>query len=77
MADKLAMAKFGEYSLAGVMEQCKSCTRRCKTLQLGPLTMKEPLWMEMDLDNLVTGGPGKTIGIIGWVAESSLHVDFC
>lgn len=65
VADQLGMAKFGEYSLAGVMEQCKSCTRQSETLQLGPLIMEKPLWMEMEVSSLVTGGPGKTIGIIG------------
>ena len=59
------MASFGEYSLAGMMEQCKSCTRRSESLQLGPLTMKDPLWMEMEIGNLVAGGPGKAIGILG------------
>lgn len=65
VADKLSMATFGEYSLAGVMEQCKSRTRQCHSLSLGPLTMEKPLWMEMEIDNLVSGGPGETIGIIG------------
>ena len=64
-ADELGMAKFGEYSLAGVMEQSKSCTRKCETLQLGPLTMTEPRWMEMNIDHIVTGAPGKTVGILG------------
>lgn len=68
VADELGMATFGEYSLAGVMEQCKSRTRQCHRLSLGPLTMEKPLWMEMEIDNLVSGGPGRTIGIIGYAS---------
>ena len=60
------MSKFGEYSLSGMMEKSQSCSRQCKTLRLGPLEVKDFIFMQLDFDDLVSGGPGKTIGIIGY-----------
>jgi hypothetical protein len=36
------------------------------TMQLGPLTMAAPLFMEMQLGGLVASPPGPVVGVIGF-----------
>lgn len=33
---------------------------------LGPLTIRDPVMMTMDLEGLVKGGPGEVLGIVGF-----------
>lgn len=66
-ADNLKMAAFGGFHCHGMMNHVQSKLRQCKSFSLGPLTMKDPIFMEMPLTGIVTGGPGRIVGIIGWL----------
>jgi len=44
----------------------RSQFRRAKTIQLGPVRMKDPLFMEMSIDGVVHGSPEPIVGILGY-----------
>lgn len=64
-ADKLGMARFGKFHCSGMMDNVEICLRRSDDFSLGPLTIQDPLFMEMQLGGLVRGAPGQVIGIVG------------
>ena len=64
-ADALGMAAFGSFHASGMIGHMQIRLRRCASIQLGPLTVQNPLFMEMQLGGLVTGGPGPVVGIVG------------
>ncbi len=64
-ADSVDMVRFGEYQLSGMLVQFGSCMRRSRTFQLGPMTIQEPMYMEMEVHGLVKDPPGRVIGIVG------------
>ena len=64
-ADALEMAAFGSFHASGMIGHMQIRLRRCASIQLGPLTVENPLFMEMQLGGLVTGGPGDVVGIVG------------
>ena len=45
--------------------QVRSQFRRGITLSLGPLTIQNPVFMEMPIDGVVKGAPGRVVGILG------------
>ncbi|KAK9820058.1 hypothetical protein WJX72_005597 [[Myrmecia] bisecta] len=64
-ADQLGLDAFGSLFVSGMAGKVDSVYRTAATLQLGPLTMKRPLFFEMPLGGLVRGEPGRIIGIVG------------
>lgn len=52
-AEQLNMEAFGELFITGFDGQVKSRFRRGKTFELGPLKIKSPLFVEVNIDNLV------------------------
>lgn len=66
LADSLALDAFGELYVAGVTQKVRSQFRRAKTIQLGPVRMKDPLFMEMSIDGVVHGSPEPIVGILGY-----------
>lgn len=46
--------------------QVHSQFRRADSVQIGPLLMKRPLFMEMMLGGIVRGAPGPVVGIVGY-----------
>lgn len=65
-ADAVGLDSFGELFVSSVTGQFGSRFRRAKTLTLGPLTVENPLFMEMALTGLVKDAPDNVIGIIGY-----------
>ena len=45
--------------------QVKAHYRRGRAIQLGGLTIRRPLFLEMNLGGLVRGTPGPVVGVIG------------
>lgn len=64
-ADRLGMRTYGEVHVSGVAGCVPSSFRRAEELRVGPLTIRNPDFMQMGLDGLVTGAPGPVIGILG------------
>lgn len=48
-----------------MMDNVQICFRRAASIAFGPLTVRQPLFMEMQLGGLVRGAPGEVIGIAG------------
>ncbi|CAK0743066.1 hypothetical protein CVIRNUC_001441 [Coccomyxa viridis] len=65
-ADRLGLQRFGGMAVSGMAGRLESCFRRADSLQLGPVTISNCLFMEMDVGNLIRGAPGKVIGIVGY-----------
>jgi len=66
LADELGMGAFGELYVAGVTQKVKSQFRRADHIQLGPVRMRRPLFMEMNIDGVVHGAPEPVVGILGY-----------
>eukprot|EP00891_Asterochloris_glomerata_P001704 jgi/Astpho2/1704/Aster-x0491 len=66
VADELGLAGFGELYVAGMSGTVRSQFRRGTTLSLGPLTIQNPVFMEMPIDGVVKGAPGRVVGILGY-----------
>ncbi len=66
LADELDLSSFGELYVAGVTQKVKSQFRRAATIQLGPVCMSNPLFMEMNIDGVVHGSPEPIVGILGY-----------
>ena len=64
-ANQLGLSSFGRFHCSGMMDNVQISFRRANTISLGPLTIQQPLFMEMQLGGLVRGGPGDVIGIAG------------
>ena len=69
-ADSLGLRSFGELFVAGVAGAVRSRFRRAASLSLGPVELADPLFMEMPVAGVVTGGPAggksmRTVGILG------------
>ena len=64
-AESLNLHKFGSFRVKGMAGDLDGTFRECKSLELGPLKVKEMLMMEMDCSGLVRGAPGPIYGIIG------------
>ena len=68
-ADKLRMETFGKLSITSVGGSHQSQMRRCATLQIGPVVMANPLFLEIhDAIDVVDSAQGSNApaGIIGW-----------
>lgn len=64
-ADRLGLHRFGELHVSGVGSTVTSQFCQGSSLQIGPMTMTKPLFMEMNISGLVSGAPGEVIGILG------------
>ncbi|KAK9863881.1 hypothetical protein WJX84_010064 [Apatococcus fuscideae] len=64
-ADKLGLERFGDLHVSGVGASVTSRFCQATSIQIGPMTMAKPLFMEMDISGLVSGAPGEIIGILG------------
>lgn len=64
-ADELGLEAFGELFVSGMAGRLRCQFRRAGSIQLGPLTMQRPLFMEMHLSGLVRNAPGPVTGIVG------------
>lgn len=65
-ADAAGMDAFGEVFVSGVGRKIASRFRRAASLRVGPLTLLQPLFLEMELRDLVWGASGPCIGIVGF-----------
>lgn len=65
-ADKLGLLAFGELYVSGMAGKIRCQFRRAETIEIGPMVMQQPLFMEMMLGGLVRGAPGPVIGIVGY-----------
>jgi hypothetical protein len=65
-ADAAGMDAFGEVFVSGVGRKIASRFRRAGSLRVGPLTLTQPLFLEMELRDLVWGASGPCIGIVGF-----------
>lgn len=65
VANQLDMHAFGEMFVTGMGGSLRCQFRRARTLQLGPVSIERPLFMEMSLAGVVAGAPGPVIGILG------------
>lgn len=65
IANELGLSAFGEMYVTGMAGSLRCQFRRAKQLQLGPVTIDRPLFMQMSLSGVVTGAPGPVIGILG------------
>jgi hypothetical protein len=65
VADQLGMTSFGTVHVAGMTGKVQCQMRRADTLQLGPMTVLRPTFMEMQLDGIVAGSPEPVVGILG------------
>ena len=65
-ADKLGLERFGEVHVSGVGPSTVT-SQFCQgsSLQIGPMTMAKPLFMELNISGVVSGAPGEVIGILG------------
>ena len=56
----------------------KAHYRRGRSIQLGGLTIRRPLFLEMNLGGLVRGTPGPVVGVIGaqlfWRCELGVYL---
>ena len=66
LADELALGAFGELYVAGVTQKVRSQFRKASNIQLGPVEMSNPLFMEMNIDGVVHGSPSPVVGILGY-----------
>ena len=66
LADDLDLGAFGELYVAGVTQKVRSQFRRADSIQLGPVRMAAPLFMEMNIDGVVHGSPEPIVGILGY-----------
>lgn len=64
-AARLGLEAFGSFKVKGMAGDLDGKFRECKTMELGPLKVRNMLMMEMDCSGLVRGGPGPVVGIIG------------
>ena len=69
-AEQLGLRSFGELFVAGVAGAVRSRFRRARSLSLGPVELSDPLFMELPVAGVVTGGPSggksmRTVGILG------------
>ena len=69
-AESLGLRAFGELFVAGVAGAVRSRFRRAASLSLGPVELSSPLFMELPVAGVVTGGPAggasmRTVGILG------------
>lgn len=51
-AEKLGMKKFGEVTAVGVGGQVQACFRKADSLELGPVTLANPSFVEVDLSGI-------------------------
>lgn len=64
-ADSFGLEDFGELHVTGMSGKVQGQFRCANSIQIGPLKMKDAIFMEMSCSGLVTGAPGPVIGIIG------------
>jgi predicted aspartyl protease len=64
-AAELGLESFGSFKVKGMAGDLDGNFRECKSLEIGPLVVKDMLMMEMDCSGLVRGAPGPVVGIIG------------
>ena len=62
-ADDGSLICAAKYQRVGA--QVKAHYRRGRTVQVGELTIRRPLFLEMALGGLVRGAPGPVVGVIG------------
>ncbi|KAH7414972.1 hypothetical protein KP509_14G021400 [Ceratopteris richardii] len=65
-ADELGMHAYGELYITGVEGKFKTRYRRSKSLQLGPLKISFPVFIEAPSDNIVKGVTEAVSGILGY-----------
>jgi len=65
-ADNLGLEAFGELHVSGMAGKVHCQFRRADTIEIGPLVMQQPLFMEMMLGGVVRGAPLPVVGIIGY-----------
>eukprot|EP00249_Psilotum_nudum_P020989 c27923_g1_i2 orf=187-2037(+) len=65
-ANEVAMASFGEIFVSGAEGKFRSQFRRGKRLQLGPLTVENPIFLEAPVDSVISGISDSVAGICGF-----------
>ena len=65
-ADRLNLRKFGEVWVSGVAGKVPCNFRRGDTLELGPITIDAPVFMEMSVGGIVSGSSEPVAGIVGF-----------
>ena len=70
-AEKLNLRAFGEVFVSGVSGKVPCRFRRADALTLGPITVEQPVFMEMDVEGIVTGASEPVAGIVGFDAFKS------
>lgn len=65
-AKELGLKTFGQLYVSGVTGKVQTRFRKASTLSVGPLTIKDPILMEMPMAGLVRGAPNDVVGILGY-----------
>ena len=65
-AERLNLRSFGEVWVSGVAGKVPCNFRRGKTLELGPITIDAPVFMEMSVGGIVSGSSEPVAGIVGF-----------
>ena len=65
-AERLNLRKFGEVWVSGVAGKVPCNFRRGDTLELGPITIDAPVFMEMSVGGIVSGSSEPVAGIVGF-----------
>lgn len=66
MADQMDLPAFGEINAVGVGGAVKTRMRKCEQLELGPLTLKNPVLLELDLAAIGRAVGVPLAGIVGY-----------
>eukprot|EP00468_Gymnochlora_sp_CCMP2014_P013582 CAMPEP_0167746540 /NCGR_PEP_ID=MMETSP0110_2-20121227/3768_1 /TAXON_ID=629695 /ORGANISM="Gymnochlora sp., Strain CCMP2014" /LENGTH=633 /DNA_ID=CAMNT_0007631313 /DNA_START=1 /DNA_END=1902 /DNA_ORIENTATION=+ len=67
-ADQINLPKFGEVVIQGATQVITSQFRRAKSLSLGPITIEDPVFMELSLRGIVRASRWPVVGILGYDA---------
>jgi hypothetical protein len=72
-AERLNLRSFGEVWVSGVAGKVPCNFRRGASLELGPITIDDPVFMEMSVGGIVSGSSEPVAGIVGFdVFKSSV-----
>ena len=66
LAARHGLTRFGRLSIAGLAGRVRTCFVRARAIRLGPLVVRDPVFMEMGVGGLVRGLEPGIIGIAGY-----------